>query len=309
MTGWDDSTPAMASRVSSEAADRLLSGSALPVSDLPASDVPVPEVARLLAALPSPMASDAVREQEAVASFAAVVMSGPAPLDEARSARHGRRTATVVAATAALVLLGGTAATAASGSLPDGPQSVVSKALSHVSVHVPDPDTPHGSTVDHHGPVGPDATEEAKHGLCTAWAARGKADTDRGASGDSTAFSNLRQAAHDDGMLVKEFCAEVLDRHATGANSGAPSTTDHGQSDDPQGQSGAEHGDADDSPAPVATPNGGGVGTGSDASKGANTNGASHAADDAAQGSANADGHGNPEGTSTTTNGSSRSGL
>jgi hypothetical protein len=291
MTGSDDSTPAMAFRTSSDA-DRLLSGIAQPESDSQ------PEVARLLAALRSPTQSDGVREQEAVASFAAAVTAAPARLDDVRSGVRGRRTAVIAAATAALVLLGGTAAAAGTGSLPDGAQSVVSKALSHVSVHVPDPDAPHAKAVDHRGPVGPDATAAAKHGLCTAWAARGKADTDRGASGDSTAFSNLRQAAHDDGMLVKEFCADVFDGSTPAGHPSASSGTDPGKSGD-------DHGKASDPAAPVDVPNGGGIGSGTDASNGADATGASHAADNAAQGSANADGHSG--GTSSTTNGSAHS--
>jgi hypothetical protein len=208
-----------------------------------------------------------------------------------------------------LVVLGSTAAAAANGSLPDGAQSAVSKALSHVSVDVPDPrssapvsDHP---AVDHHGAVGPDTTGAAHRGLCTAWAARGKADSDRGASGDSTAFSALRRAAHDDGQLVKDFCADVLDG-ATTAHDATPSGTDDGPSVTDHKQSGTDHGRVEP-PAPVDAPDGGGVGTASDTNGGANANGAGHASDAPTLGSANTDAH-RGAGTTPRTTGSSHSG-
>ena len=264
----------------------------------------MPEVARLLAALRSPMKPDGVREQEAVASFADAVMAAPTRLADVRAGMTPRRhTAKIAVATAAFVLLGSTAAAAATGSLPDGAQSAVSKALSHVDVDVPDPDSAHAAA-DRSGAVGPDATGAAHRGLCTAWAARGKADGERGASGDSTAFTNLRHAAHDQGLLVKEFCADVL--AGTTPDSGNPA--DHGKAGEDHGQSGTDHGRSGDTSAPVDTANTGGVGTGTQASDGANQGGADHAADAAQQGSANADPHGKPADTPSSTNGSQHSG-
>jgi hypothetical protein len=188
----------------------------------------------------------------------------------------------------------------------------VSKVLSHVSVDVPDPEAsqaPAGGDAD---AVGPDATGAAHRGLCTAWAARGRNDADRGRSGDSTAFSNLRRAAHHDGLLVEDFCADVLDGGTTADDpSVAPASdpgTEPGGSGAGHGQSDADHGAAGDPPAPVDVPNGGGVGTGTDASQGANDGGASHAADAATRGSANRDGHRNAPSTTTTPTGSAHSG-
>ena len=301
MTSFGDSTPDMAFRSSSDAVDQLLSGAAPPELDGNA-----PEVACLLAALRSPMTPDGVREQEAVTSFATTVAAAPVRLEDVRSAMTGRRHITKIAVTtAAFVLLGGTAAAAASGSLPDGAQSAVSEALSHVNVHVPDPGAGAEAADDHGGSVGPDATGPAKRGLCTAWSARGKGDADRGRSGDSTAFTNLRHAAHDDGMSVEEFCAGVLadrDDHADHRPSGddpGQSGENHGQGDGPgqsaedHGQSGDDHGRSGEDHGPVVeTPNSGGVGTGSDASGGANDEGAAHAAPEATSGSSNAGGHG-----------------
>jgi hypothetical protein len=301
MTRSDDSTHDMANRITSVSADRLLTGAAQPEPD-----DHVHEVTRLLAALRTPMASAGAREQEAVAAFAGAVTAAPTKLDDVRTARHAhRRTARIAVATAAFVVLGSTAAAAATGSLPDTAQSAVSKALSHVSVDVPDPDASHAS--DHTGPVGPDATGSAHRGLCIAWASRGRADPARGASGDATAFSNLRRAARDDGKLVKEFCADVLDG-TSAADDPSGSGTDPGTSGADHGRSGEDHGNAGDAPAPVDTPNGGGISTGTEASNGANQGGVDHASDAAQQGSANADAHGKPADTPSTTNGSSHSG-
>lgn len=299
MTRSDDSTHDMANRITSVAADRLLTGAAQPEPDADAH-----EVVRLLAALRTPSLSDGVREQEAVASFAGAVAAAPTKLDDMRrGTKASRRTARLAVATAAFVVLGSTAAAAATGSLPDAAQSAVSKALSHVSVDVPDPDASHAA--DHAGPVGPDATGTAHRGLCTAWAARGTADSDRGASGDSTAFSNLRRAAQDDGKLVKEFCADVVDGSTT-TDPADPAATDHGSSGVDHGQAGEDHGNAGDPPAPVATPNSGGIDNGTEASDGADQGGADHASDAAHQGSANADAHGKPADTPSATSGSWR---
>ena len=94
--------------------------------------------------------------------------------------------AAVAAATLVALFAGGTAAAAATGSLPVPAQSAVSGALAHVGVSVPGPNShanPHATDKSHkartqpQGPVpamrptrprakGPDATGTAKFGLC-----------------------------------------------------------------------------------------------------------------------------------------------
>ncbi|MGZ4677025.1 MAG: hypothetical protein ACXVJ7_15825 [Acidimicrobiia bacterium] len=282
MSPSDDPTGDMAF-LSSDDADRLLSG----ISPLETSDAR--GVERLLAALRSPMSSDEAHEQTAVASFAAASAAAPTRLDDARSQRMNTRRVPLklAVAAAAVVLLGGTAAAAATGSLPDSAQRAVSHALAHVSVDVPEPGGDSGHAAEGHdaSPVGPDATGPAAHGLCTAWAARNRTDADRGHSGDSTAFSNLRKAAHDQGLLVKEFCAEQLDGgRGSGADSdhGAPTdpgaSGDHGHPAVTPGPTGRDPGASGDHPGQhgsdgdhgpvVETPNPGGNGTGSDPSHG-----------------------------------------
>jgi hypothetical protein len=279
MTPSDDLRDDMAFFSSSDRADRLISGADAP-EDL--ADGPS-RVARLLGALRTPTTPDGAREQEAVAAITSAIAASPTNLSS-RSAQMParRRTAQAAAAAFAVTLLAATGAAAATGSLPDAAQSAVSRALSHVSVDVPNPDhhAPAGDEVTSEAgapgtPVGPDATGPAKHGLCTAWAARNRTDRDRGGSGDSVAFANLRHAAHDQDMLVKDYCADEIADDTTTTTTGEPAdgatTETPGRSDESHGQSGAGHGPVGD------TPNSGGIDTGSDASSGADATGASHA--------------------------------
>ena len=283
MSASDDLPVAMAF-LSSDRSERIITGST-PIDDLPDESA---RVARLLTALRSTTPSGEGGEQEAVASLMAAIAAAPVPLDAARRHHMLRQllTAKAVAATAAVLLLG-TGAAAATGSLPDAAQGAVSHALSHVNVSVPDPND-HASDRAHPGDhgtaVGPDATGPAMKGLCTAWAARGKDDSARGNSADSVAFTNLRNTAHDAGMLVKDYCHDVLTaaHSASGGSDDSGTSADHRQNPD---HPTSDHGAA------VDTPNSGGIGTGTTASDGANSGGTEHAPPAASSGSGNADGH------------------
>ena len=166
-----------------------------------------------------------------------------------------RRTVQAALAAAAATLLAATGAAAATGSLPDAAQSAVSRALSHVSVDVPNPDHPTPGAAEAGdqaaSPVGPDATGPAKHGLCTAWAARNRTDGDRGHSGDSVAFSNLRQAAQDQDMLVRDYCADEIGDGATTTTTTSEPAAAPDSADEP-GRSGADHGKSGQDHGPVA---------------------------------------------------------
>lgn len=294
MRGWDDLSSDMAFFSSSDRSEQLILGHTAP-DDLPEESA---RVAKLLTALRSPMASDGAGEQEAVSTIVAAIVAAPVSLDTARRRRMLPQLLTAkVAAAAAAVLLVGTGAAAATGSLPDAAQSSVSRALTHVDVSIPDPNDhandhatgagDHPQPGDHGAAIGPDATGPAMKGLCTAWAARGKGDTDRGNSGDSVAFTNLRHSAHDAGMLVKEYCHDVLTAQPKSSNGDASDPSgDQGQSADHR-QNGDHSPTGGNGPA-VETPNSGGVDTGSTASDGANSNGADHAAPPASAGSGNA---------------------
>lgn len=298
MRGSDDLSPDMAFFSSSDRSEQLITGRSAP-DDLPDESA---RVAKLLTALRSPTASDGAGEQAAVSAIVAAIAAAPVSLDTARRRRMLPQllTAKVAAATAA-VLLVGTGAAAATGSLPDAAQSSVSRALSHVDVSLPNPydhgddhasdhstgADDHPQPGDHGSAIGPDATGPAMKGLCTAWAARGKGDADRGNSGDSVAFTNLRHTAHDAGMLVKEYCQDVLAVEPTSRNGDSSDPSgDQGQSADHR-QNGDQSPTGDDGPA-VETPNSGGIDTGTSASDGANDVGADHASPPASAGSGNA---------------------
>jgi hypothetical protein len=298
MTSSGDTTPDMAFRSTSDVSDRLLSGSAQSVPDGCS-----PEVARLLSALRSSAPTDGEREQEAVTAFVAALAEAPTRLDDVRRSRR-RRSVVVAAATAVSLVLGGTAAAAATNSLPSGAQSAVSRALSHVDVHVPDP-AGHGTThvssthgSDRTSAFGPDATGRAQHGLCTAWAAHDAHDTTPGHSGNATAFANLRHAAHDRGMTVAEYCAPVLEPATPATTTPGATGADHGQAGQDQGRSGADHGPSGqehgtsgpDQSQPGQGQSGdahGGIGSGTDVGNDAHDTGAGHASGAASDGAAN----------------------
>lgn len=283
MSGSNDLPTDMAFLSSSDHSEQLISGRIAP-DDLPDDSA---RVARLLTALRSPTASDGTGEQEAVATIVAAIAAAPISLDTARRRRMLPQLLTAkAAAAAAVVLLAGTGAAAATGSLPDAAQSRVADALAKVDVSIPKPDGDRARSGsregeqpgDHGTAVGPDAKGPAMKGLCTAWAARSKGDDNRGNSGDSIAFTNLRQRAHDAGVFVKEYCHDVLSARP---DAGTPADGTHGKSGADHGAQNGEH------PTPPGTTPESGIDTGSTASDGANSGGVDHAAPPAAAGSDN----------------------
>ncbi len=315
MSSSNDLPTDMAFLSSSDHSEQLISGRIAP-DDLPVDSA---RVARLLTALRSPTASDGAGEQEAVATIVAAIVAAPISLETARRRRMLPQLLTAkAAAAAAVVLLAGTGAAAATGSLPDAAQSRVADALAKVDVSIPKPGGDHARSGSHDGEqpgdhgsaVGPDATGPAMKGLCTAWAARSKGDDNRGNSGDSIAFTNLRHRAHDAGVLVKEYCHDVLSAdpgsdaadHSKRPTDTGSAGADHGggnggkPADGRHGKSGAEHGAQNgEHPTPPGTTPESGIETGSTASGDANSGGGGHAAPPATAGSDNsAADHGAP---------------
>ena len=300
MSGSDDLLTDMAFLSSPDHSEQLISGRIAP-DDLPDDSA---RVARLLTALRSPTASDGAGEQEAVATIVAAIAAAPISLETSRRRRMLPQLLTAkAAAAAAVVLLAGTGAAAATGSLPDVAQSRVADALAKVDVSIPKPSGDHdrassqnGSQLGDHGSaVGPNASGSAMKGLCTAWAARSKGEDNRGNSGDSVAFANLRHRAHEAGVLVEEYCHDVL---SAGSGSDAADhsrrPTDAGRAgagqpaDGTHGKSGADHGAQNsDHPTSAGTTPESGIDTGSTSSDGANSGGVDHAAPPAAAGSDN----------------------
>jgi len=121
---------------------------------------------------------------------------------------------TVKAAALALVVLAGGTAAAATGSLPDPAQAIVSHALSHLAISVPNPQANRHATgrdtADAGSPTrGPDAAGPAKHGLCTASTARLAPTIPHDRERDSVAFTNLQAAAQAAHQSVADFCKDV----------------------------------------------------------------------------------------------------
>jgi hypothetical protein len=118
-----------------------------------------------------------------------------------------------VAAIAAFVLLGATAAAAATSTLPDSAQGFVSNAARHVGLSIPKPNnhanahaSNHSATPANAAAVGPDASGDAKFGLCTAYAAGNATSNPHSHKSTSVAFRNLQAAATDAGMSIADYC-------------------------------------------------------------------------------------------------------
>jgi hypothetical protein len=202
-------------------AERLLAGQLHP------ADAP-PEYRRaamvLAAAAAPPTPDELAGERQAVAAFTAVARSIPhraAPRRQPVLTRFVSFKLAAAAAIAALSVAG--VAGAATGTLPDPAQRVAHRMLGGAGVPGPDDHAAQtaddkSSTKSDHSPTGPDATGQAKAGLCRAWAAGQGGEN--GKKLDATAFQALAEAAGGaDG--IAEYCADVT------------STTDHGRQGKP----------------------------------------------------------------------------
>jgi hypothetical protein len=162
-----------------------------------------------------------------------------------------------------LVLGAGTAA--AAGSLPSSAQDGLATAASHVGITLPASHDNH-PTKDSHPGGAPETT------------------TTPSAAPDATTPTSVANHGSDVSDVARTTDATGRDK---GAAVSAVAKGDHGQPPDVGSNSGA----APTTGAPVTTPNPGGVGTGSTASDGANSTGASNAAPQAGTGSGNAGDH------------------
>ncbi len=170
------------------------------------------------------------------------------------------KTATKAAIISGVVLLSASAA-AAGGVLPGPEQSFVSRAVSHIGIHVENPEksaaeandaTSTSSTIDDSSStksaddntdtkddssngVGPNATGDAKDGLCHAFIEH---QNNPAKPEDSVAMKNLQDAATKAGQAVEVFCASstsTSDDHG----SGNPAGSDDGNKITVPGQSGS----------------------------------------------------------------------
>jgi hypothetical protein len=141
MTRFDDPRDRMARFPSPADADRLLGGQVAP-DDLPDEAAPL---VRLLAGLRVLPTADAFTERRIVGEMTAAIAGAAGSSVVVR----GRRlTAKAGALAFVAVLATGTAAAAANGSLPPQIQRAVSNALSHVAIHVPNPESHHTPSVE-----------------------------------------------------------------------------------------------------------------------------------------------------------------
>jgi hypothetical protein len=184
--------------------DRLLSGSMGPADAPPGYAL----VAGMIAAA-RPRAAQVwiPGEAQALQAFRASKAGSPMMLPEERRAAHKpqrsklvMRIPAKVAVAGALVLVGGTAAAAATGSLPGPIQSTVSSVLSHVGISVPSPVNPHPSAnASPHAFAGAD---NSFHGLCTAYSSHGS-------SSQTSVPARLSAAAQAANESVSQFCNSV----------------------------------------------------------------------------------------------------
>jgi hypothetical protein len=209
-----------------------------------------------------------VDEDSAAATVSAMVevirTAEPVPQTSRRKSMLGKILAGKALAAVAVIGLTATGAAAATGSLPDPVQGVVSDTVSHVGLNIPHPN--HGNSADHR--------QDGKHDQ----------SGDEGQSGDqskgmSGTVEDLKGQIDDgklEGPLGQQVCqvASKEKCHSGEANPGKGSGDDestppgtegenHGQnSDDPAGQSGDDHGK--DEVTPPTTPTTGSIATGED---------------------------------------------
>jgi hypothetical protein len=220
-------------------ADRLLSGQVAP-QDAPPGYGLVAEAVQT-AAGPGP-GTDAGRETATVAAVVEALRSSrPAHLPVRRRSMLGRVLSAKVAAIAAAMVFGATAAAAATNTLPEPAQTAISDAGSHVGLSIPKPNShanahataksgkpeDAGKAGNTGQATGPDVTGSAKYGLCTAYFAGPTTTNPQSGKNSSVAFSNL-EAAAGGADKVAEFCANAAPPKHEGATGATGATGDTG---------------------------------------------------------------------------------
>jgi hypothetical protein len=169
-------------------------------------------------ALHSGPAGAARRERATVAAMVQTLRASP-PLPELVPTRRkiARARGVKVAAIAAAVVLGATAAGAATNSLPGPVQRAISDTVSYLGVSLPKPTPPRAGTpggpnaaARPGNPVGPNAAARDELGLCRAYASGPSTTSPQNSKGDSVAFANLKEDAHAAGMSVADYCKKTV---------------------------------------------------------------------------------------------------
>ena len=184
-------------------ADRLLSGQIAP-QDAPSGYQVIAEAIQRAFAQGTPTNSQ--RERATVAAMVETLRSAQsASAPVWRRSKIARARGVKVAAIAAAVLVGATAAGAATNSLPGPAQRAISDAASHLGLSLPTPPPGHVGK-----PVGPNAADRAKFGLCHAWASGPSTTDPRSRKDSSVAFANLKKAADAAGMSIADYCKNAV---------------------------------------------------------------------------------------------------
>jgi hypothetical protein len=196
-------------------ADRLLAGRIAP-QDAPRGYQAIAEA--IQRASDPGTATDSQREHATVASMVETLRSVPSAYTPVwRRSKIARSRGVKVAAIAAVVLVGATAAGAATDSLPGPAQRAISDAASHLGLSLPKPTPGHAGK-----PVGPNAADRARYGLCRAYAAGPSTTNPHSRKDRSVAFANLQKAAGAAGMSVAAYCKNAV--APTGGNRAVPET-------------------------------------------------------------------------------------
>jgi hypothetical protein len=241
-------------------AERVLSGALAP-EDLPPALGPLAEVIGALRddsmrADASPAVAEGERDRATIDSMMTILsdptqrparrrpwvrLPSPSPMPRSLGGVRVRLATSVVA-----VMLAFLVGTAYAGRLPGPAQNVASVVLSKVGLSVPRHDEQNGGDQSgDQGRHGPDPTGPAHDGLCNAYF-HGNGGVN-GGKNDSTAFTNLVDAATKAGGTVEQFCGVQQGGSGTAAGN---EKGNHGkghdsqESDDQQG--GNEQGSGDD---------------------------------------------------------------
>jgi hypothetical protein len=254
-----------------DSASRLLKGLVHP-DDAPPGYGAVAGLLHSAAQLPlGPVDEDAAATTVS-AMVEAIRGAAPAPQPSRRKTMLGKLLAGKALAAVAVLGLTATGAAAATGTLPDPAQGVVSDAVSHVGVNIPHPN--HGKSADHrqdgeHKPSGDDHGQSGDD--------HGQSGDDHGQSGDETkgmsgTVADLKaNRPADAGPLGQDVCAVASDgkcrsgENHKGNDSGDESTPpSSGPSENHSG--GQENGDDHGKPevTPPTTPTSGSIATGSE---------------------------------------------
>jgi hypothetical protein len=239
-----------------DSASRLLQGVVHP-DDAPPGYGAVAGLLSSAARLPRGPVDEDVAALTVSAMVEVIRDATPAP-ETRRKTMLGKLLAGKALAAIAVVGLTATGAAAATGSLPDAAQGVVSDAVGHVGIDIPHPN--HGKSADHRkdGDHRKDKDENEAGDNQNGPGDNGPADPNNGQQTSDDAHTAKTEAKEAGEKVGPAVCAVVSDGKCQAGKDSAPSGTDDegGEPADQPGKSGEEHGKPETTPATPDTPNG-----------------------------------------------------